>query len=163
MASLTTVYLISIILTSIAGMSSAFVGNTIYPLTGGAEEKPEVQAKSSPEPAPESQPEETLEPLEETIKNEFNMDNEFAKNVVAFIKTPVTQWNTIASDPRELKQKFMRALTHPNLNKCPPRLIDICKIVNIKYSNMLDLINGRDYTPYGDQSADATAVLAGSS
>jgi len=160
MASLTTVYVISIVLASIAGMGSAFVGSKIYPLTGGAKEK---QSDTDAEPTPEPQSEETLEPLEETIKNEFNMDNEFAKNVVAFIKTPVTQWNTIASDPRELKQKFMRALTHPNLNKCPPRLIDICKIVNIKYSNMLDLINGRDYTPYGDQSADAAAVLSSNS
>ena len=161
MASLTTVYVISIILASIAGVSSAFVGNTIYPLTGGAEETPKPEPKL--EPKLEPNPNDAVEPLEETIKNEFNMDTEFAKNVVAFIKTPVTQWKTIASDPRELKQKFMRALTHPNLNKCPPRLIDICKIVNIKYSNMLDFINERDYTPYGDQSADAAAVLASSS
>ena len=89
------------------------------------------------------------------------MDDEFAKNVVAFIKTPVTEWNTIATTPRELRQKFMRALTHPNLNKCPPKLIDICKIVNIKYSNMVDLINEKPYTPYGDQSIDAAAVLSG--
>ena len=90
------------------------------------------------------------------------MDDEFANNVVAFIKTPVVEWKMIASDPRQLKQKFMRALTHPNLNKCPARLLDICKIVNIKYSNMLDLINGKPYTPYGDQSIDAAAVLSGS-
>jgi hypothetical protein len=36
MASLTTVYMISMILTSIAGFSSAFVANRIFPLTGGA-------------------------------------------------------------------------------------------------------------------------------
>lgn len=156
MASLTTVYIISIILTSIAGMGSAFVGNKIYPLSGGSYVvKPEA---IKPEAI---KPETIVDPLEETIMKEFNMDAEFAKNVVTFIKTPVTQWNTIASDPRELKKKFMRALTHPNLNKCPPRLLDICKIVNIKYSNMADLINGKSYTPYGDQSVDAAAVLSG--
>ena len=37
MASLTTVYLISMVLTSIAGIASAFVGSKIYPLSGGAE------------------------------------------------------------------------------------------------------------------------------
>ena len=148
MASLTTVYMISIILTSIAGIGSAFVGNRIYPISGGAEK-------------PEEKPEEKLGPLEETIKSEFNMDDEFAKNVVAFIKTPVPQWKTIAADDRELKQKFRRALTHPNLNKCPARLLDICKIVNIKFVNMMDLINGKPYTPYGDQTADANAVLFG--
>jgi hypothetical protein len=165
MASLTTVYMISIILTSIAGMSSAFVGNSIYPLTGGADEKPEVQAdlESTPsaEPLPETQAEETLEPLEETIKNEFNMDDEFARNVIAFIKTPVTEWKTIAADDRELKKKFRNTLTHPNLNKCPARLLDVCKIVNIKFVNMIDLINDKSYTPYGDQTADALAVLSG--
>ena len=36
MASLTTVYMISMVLTSIAGVSSAFLGNRIFPLTGGA-------------------------------------------------------------------------------------------------------------------------------
>ena len=160
MASLTTVYMISIILTSIAGIGSAFIGNKIYPLSGGTvmtEEKPEEKSEEKSE----EKPEEPLEPLEETIKTEFNMDEEFAKNVVAFIKTPVTQWNSIAADPRQLKQKFMRTLTHPNLNKCPQRLLDICKIVNIKYSNMLDFINQKDYTPYGDQSVDADAVLSG--
>ena len=157
--------MISIVLTSIAGIGSAFVGNSIYPISGGAEKsdvKPEVPEVPEEKPVePEVEPEEPLEPLEETIKTEFGMDDEFAKNVVAFIKTPVTQWNSIAADPRELRQKFMRALTHPNLNKCPTRLLDICKIVNIKYSNMSDLINGKPYTPYGDQSVDAAAVLSG--
>jgi hypothetical protein len=88
------------------------------------------------------------------------MDDEFARNVVAFIKTPVTEWKSIAADDRELKQKFRRALTHPNLNKCPARLVDLCKIVNIKFVNMMDLINGKPYTPYGDQTADAAAVLS---
>jgi hypothetical protein len=39
MASLTTVYVISIMLASIASMGSAFLGNRIYPIAGGAESK----------------------------------------------------------------------------------------------------------------------------
>jgi len=35
MASLTTVYMLSVLLSSAAGMGAAFVGNRIYPLTGG--------------------------------------------------------------------------------------------------------------------------------
>jgi hypothetical protein len=46
MASLTTVYMISMILTSAMGIASAFVGNRIFPLKGGSE--PIVQ----PQPAP---------------------------------------------------------------------------------------------------------------
>ena len=38
MVSLTTVYAISIVFASIAGMGSAFLGNKIYPLTGGGEQ-----------------------------------------------------------------------------------------------------------------------------
>lgn len=40
MASLTTVYMISMILTSIAGIASGFVGNRIFPLTGGTKPVP---------------------------------------------------------------------------------------------------------------------------
>lgn len=162
MASLTTIYMISIVLTSIAGMGSAFVGNKIYPLTGGSEEKL-GEPLENVEDKPLTLEDNSFESLEEVIKNEFNMDDEFARNVVTFIRTPVTQWNTIAPDARELKRKFMRTLTHPNLNKCPTRLLDLCKIVNIKYSNMMDMINEKDYVPYGDQTADAQAVLARSS
>ena len=36
MVSLTTVYVVSIVLASVAGMGSAFVGNKFYPIQGGA-------------------------------------------------------------------------------------------------------------------------------
>jgi hypothetical protein len=39
MDSLTTVYFVSILLTTVAGMGSAFVGSKIYPLSGGALEE----------------------------------------------------------------------------------------------------------------------------
>ena len=54
MASLTTVYMISMILTSIAGFSSALVGNRIFPLTGGA--------IPTQEPAPTVLPQTPTEP-----------------------------------------------------------------------------------------------------
>jgi len=47
MASLTTVYMISMILTSIAGFGSAFLGNRIFPLKGGAEPPPPTPAEVS--------------------------------------------------------------------------------------------------------------------
>jgi len=50
MASLTTVYMISMILTSIAGFSSAYVGNRIFPLTGGAIPTEEPVPKEEPIP-----------------------------------------------------------------------------------------------------------------
>lgn len=214
MASLTTVYAISIILTSLAGIGSAFVGNKIYPLKGGtivlpptpadvkkateeadkatsvaadkaaklaasdlyqvkkaqeAEKEPEPPAIKEPEPQPEPQPEtptpkepepEPETPLQKAINDKFKMGDEFAKNVAAFIQTPVTLWNSIANTPQELRRKFVKTLSHPNLNKCPDKLLDICKIVNIKYSNMKDFIEENPYTPYGDQTEDALTLLS---
>ena len=88
------------------------------------------------------------------------MDDEFVENVMAFIKTPVTSWESIASTLTELRRKFMKTLTHPNLNKCPPRLLDVCKIVSIKYSNMKDFIEKNPYKPYGDQTKDVLYLLS---
>ena len=59
MASLTTVYMISMILTSIAGFSSALVGNRIFPLTGGAIPTEPVPKE---EPVPTVLPETPTEP-----------------------------------------------------------------------------------------------------
>ena len=225
MVSLTTVYGISIALTSLAGMGAAFVGNRIYPLKGGAVELPPTpadvekataeadkaaraaavkaaklaaadlyqvkkaqKAEDLPEPipdetpVPEPVPEETPIPepipesittaepvppvridvsmLEEKIKTEFNKDDEFAKNVIDFIKTPVVDWKAIAPTPSELRRKFMKTLTHANQNKCPPKLLDICKIVSIKYSNMKDFIENNRYTPFGDQTMEAIVLLS---
>jgi len=238
--------MISVLLSSAAGMGAAFVGNKIYPIKGGAEVPPPTPAEvkkataeadklthiaadkaaklaaaesyqikkaqeddSSSEEGSDSDsdeqkvmpskieitnPESKLDvedtkpteepikedtkPTEEPIKEEpkpeadkltkaiidgFKMNAEFAKNVVSFIKTPVTSWEQIASTPSELKQKFMKTLTHPNLNKCPEALKNICKIVSVKYSNMKDFIEKKGYTPFGDETADALSVLSSSS
>jgi hypothetical protein len=207
MVSLTTVYGISIFLTSLAGMGAAFVGNKIYPIKGGAVELPPTPADvkkateeadkaasdaavkaaklaaadvyevkkaqqaeeppptPAPQPLPESVPEETPAPvdvntLQEAIKTGFNKDDEFAKNVVDFIKTPVVNWEAIAPTPSELRRKFMKTLAHANQNKCPEKLLDLCKIVSIKYSNMKDSIEGNSYIPYGDQTAEVISLLS---
>jgi hypothetical protein len=40
MASLSTVYIVSVVLASLAGVGSAFIGNRIYPIKGGSELPP---------------------------------------------------------------------------------------------------------------------------
>jgi len=220
MASLTTVYVISVILTSIAGMGAAFVGSKIYPLKGGAEPPPPTPAEvkratadaadkaarlaaaevyqikaaekadreevpvvpevptgptgpteelvireaptgpTGPTEAPQAHTGPTgPRTLEQTIKDEFKMDDEFANNVMDFIKTPVMEWRKIATSPQVLRSKFRRTLSHPNLQKCPKELLDVCKIVNIKYSNMKDFIDGKSFVPYGDQTSEASSLL----
>jgi len=231
MASLTTVYVISVILTSIAGMGAAFVGSKIYPLKGGAETPPPTPAEvkratadaadkaarlaaaeiyqikaaenaereTSPTgptgpteipvptgptgpqeelvvreaPSAPSTPTEIPDPtgptgptgpvekrtIEQVIKDEFKMDDEFANNVMDFIKTHVADWKQIAGTPQVLRSKFRRTLSHPNLQKCPKELLDVCKIVNIKYSNMKDFIDGKSFVPYGDQTQEVSSLL----
>ena len=59
--------MISIVLASIAGMGSAFLGNKIYPLTGGAVQEevgidlPEYVEPSAPPPAEDIREEEMLQ------------------------------------------------------------------------------------------------------
>jgi hypothetical protein len=60
MASLTTVYFIGILIASLSGMGSAFVGSRIFPLTGGDTEEP----TKKPEPQPEEKPQELEEEKE---------------------------------------------------------------------------------------------------
>jgi len=67
MASLSTVYFIGIVLASVAGMSSAFLGNKLYPIKGGTEpvkEEPVKEEAVKEEPVKE-------EPVkEEAVKEE---------------------------------------------------------------------------------------------
>jgi hypothetical protein len=133
-------------------MGSAFVGNKIYPIVGGAEvtvikEEPLVSKDEDPD-------------LKKAIMDGFNLDEEFSNNLTLFLKTPVILWSNIASTPQELRQKFMKTLTHPNLNKCPESLTEICKLVSIKYSNMKDFIDKKDYSNLGDQTLEAQKILS---
>jgi hypothetical protein len=165
--------MMSLVLTSIAAMGSAFVGNKIYPIKGGAEvptppkeadaENKEKAVESAPElPALEDSKSTnmTVNDLRNTIKTEFGMDDEFAQNVMDFIQTPVNDWQKIAPSLSALRIKFRQTLTHDNVNKCPEKLLNVCKLVSIKYSNMKDFIEGGNYTPYGDQTSDAISLLS---
>jgi len=166
--------MISLVLTSISAMGSAFVGNKIYPIKGGGElptppkEADEENKEKALEPVPEELPaledststNMTVNDLRNTIKTEFGMDDQFAQNVMDFIQTPVTDWQKIAPSLSALRLKFRQTLTHDNVNKCPEKLLNVCKLVSIKYSNMKDLIEGGNYTPYGDQTSDAISLLS---
>lgn len=67
MASLTTVYFVGMILASLGGIGSAFVGDRIYPLKGGVIPETPSQPEPVPEPEPESVPEPEPEPEPEAL------------------------------------------------------------------------------------------------
>lgn len=155
MVSLSTVYLISILLTSAAGFGSAYVAKKF--VGGAVTTLP--PSESIPEPPSEPKDQSVLSTA---IQSGFGMDQEFADGIIEFIQTPVVEWNKIASTSSELRRKFMRTLTHPNLNKCPQELLKVCELVSKKYSNMKDFIEGNSYQNDGDQTQEAIALLSSS-
>lgn len=164
MASLTTVYGLCIVLASLAGIGSAFVANKIYPLTGGALPesstnteliKTDSTVEQTPEPVSVSP-----EQLEQRIASEFGSDVA-AKNIVDFIRTPVADWKNIAPTFNALRQKYVKSMTHPDQDKCPKKLSDLCNMVSVKFSEMRQHINGESFQNLGDQSADAAKILDG--
>ena len=160
MASLTTVYGICIVLASLAGIGSAFAANKIYPLTGGALSTSTelIKMDSTVEQKQEAPEDVSPEHLEEQIAKEFG--NEIAaKNIVEFIRTPVENWQSIAPSFNALRQKYARSMTHPDQDKCPKKLTDLCNMVSIKFSEMRQFINGETHQNLGDQSADALKIL----
>lgn len=198
MVSLSTVYVISIVLTSLAGMGSAFVGNKVYPIQGGAilppltpedvrkatEEaadkarayaeassfqKKQAEEEKKEEPniyASEEPPKEEEKPtseLKQKILEKFQVNDEVGQAITEFVQTPVVDWKKIADTPSDLRRKFVMTMTHPDQNKCPPKLLDLCKIVYVKYSNMISFINDdATYVPYGDQTSEALTLLSNS-
>lgn len=164
MASLTTVYGLSIILASIAGVGSAFVANKIYPLSGGAISTSTELTKSDSTVVPESKvpalSSVSAEELEQRIAKDFGNDVA-AKNIVEFIRTPVSDWKNIAPSFNALRQKYVKSMTHPDQDKCPPKLASICNMVSVKFSEIRQFINGENYQNLGDQSADAMKILDG--
>jgi hypothetical protein len=241
MVSLTTVYVVSIILASITGMGSAFVGNKFYPIQGGAvippptleevtedaekvaknarklvnatdeakkiskeksETEPNIFAseEKEPEPTPASEPEPTrapepppvaepvaeptpapepvAQPVEEELDDESPLElkyklvnglikkiggnEEIAQNITEFIETPVKDWKKIAKSEQELTEKFNKTIEVTGDDKCPPELIDICKIVYLKHLNMLKFIDDKEYVNYDDQTSAAISVLENS-
>ena len=74
MASLSTVYFIGIMLASVAGMSSAFLGNKIYPIKGGMEPVKEEPVKE--EPVKEEPVKEEPNPFKEQDTSQLGGDRE---------------------------------------------------------------------------------------
>lgn len=141
MASLSTVYIISLFLASLSGIGSAFVGNSLYSLKAG-------------EPAKDVPTD-----LRSELKKQFG--NEVAADAIAdFIETPVMEWKTIAPTFREIVKKYAASMTHPDQNKCPPKFVDLCSLVSTKFSHIREYVTHGVDDPLGDQTSEALAILS---
>jgi len=175
MSSISTTYITTLLIGSIVAFVATFAGTKIYPIQEGGSVteivetvKETVAPTPTPEPTPEPQPVPQPEPkptvnldeLKSKITAGFEGNAEASENIVQFLKTPVRQWQTIAPTFQELTRKFRISLTHPNLNKCPASLLQVCQMVSQKYSNMKDLAQGKeDITELGDQTQQAYNLI----
>jgi hypothetical protein len=163
MDSLTTAYLVCILIGSIGSFSGAFLGNKFAPIESSVDttipEVKEPEKVKQPEKPKPTLSEDELVNLKNQISNGFGGADAIAESIVLFLKTPVKNWETISPDFASLTKKFRQTLTHPNLNKCPQNLLKICGLVSQKYSNMKDFIQGNEFTELGDQTFEAYQFL----
>jgi len=175
--SLSTVYAVSIVLGSILAFATTFAGTKVYPVQeGGATiqeaietmketvqeivpKQQEPPLKTTVETPPPVEQKVDLEKLKSDLSVQFNGNELASQYIVDFLKTSVKNWQEIAPNFSELTRKFRLSLTHPNLNKCPTNVLQVCQMVSQKYSNMKDLIQGNDFTELGDQTAEAVKLI----
>ena len=189
MVSLTTTYIVSLALVSIAGMASAFVGHKIYPIKGGANLVPpptpaEVSAAAAEaaekasklanatleEKAVPIQQQEvsTDQPVQQIQTGQPipDLSTELKKHVPAEMADAITKFvKTPVSEWKKIGEtKDMLDATlkqaFSNLNECTEPVKDVCKIVYLKYTAMKNLIEGQSYMPYGDQTQSALDILS---
>jgi hypothetical protein len=175
--SLSTVYAVSIVLGSILAFATTFAGTKVYPIQeGGAtfqeavetvketvqdilpkQQEPPLQ--TNVETPPPVEPTVDLEKLKSDLSAQFEGNEIASQYIIDFLKTPVKNWQEIAPNFSELTRKFRLSLTYPNLNKCPTSVLQICQMVSQKYSNMKDLIQGKNFTELGDQTSEAAKLM----
>jgi len=144
---------VSLVLASLSGIGSAFVGTNVYPLTGGQI----VLSETPKEPEKRTQ---TVQNLKTELTKQFGSEVA-AKNITEFIETPVMEWKKIAPTFREIVKKYSGSTTHPDQNKCPPKLVEICKLVSTKFSHIRNYVINETADPLGDQTSEALAILNG--
>lgn len=172
MDSLTTAYLVCMLIGSGCAVGGAFAGNRITPIESS--DKSDTPVSDSEETAlaaspttkqstpayPENkQPAKPNIDVKSEISKGFGGDDSIADSIMLFLKTPVKEWRTISEDFPTLTKKFRQTMTHPNMNKCPQNLLKVCDIVSKKYSNIKDYVQGNSFTELGDQTAEAARLL----
>ena len=133
-------------LASISGIGSAFIGSNFYPLKGGVQLSP-------PEPEPEEKKD-----LKTELKKHFGTEIS-AENITLFIETPVMEWKKIAPTFRDIVKKYAKTMTHPDQNQCPPKLLEICKLVSTKFSHIRNYVINGTPDDLGDQTVETLAIL----
>ena len=162
MDSLTTAYLVCMLIGSGCAVGGAIAGNKMFPIESS--EKVVVPPTSQPPSSPPKVETPTPKPvdlaaLKSKISTGFGGADDVADLIILFLQTPVKDWRAISEDFPSLTKKFRQTMTHPNLNKCPENLLKVCDIVSQKYSNMKDYNQGNAFTELGNQTSEAAQLL----
>ena len=114
MSSLSTVYAITTVLSSIAGMGAAFIGNRIFPLTGGSRPQP---------PTPAEVEEATRVAADKAQK--LAAAEEYEKEVPELVQTPPETPPELVQTPPETPPELVQTPpeTPPELVQTPPELV----------------------------------------
>lgn len=155
MASLTTVYIVSLVLASLSGIGSAFAGHSFYQWSEG---EPVVSPKEEPVVSKEEKEVKQEEDLKTLLERE-TQNSTVAHAIFDFIETPVMEWKTIAPTFRDLVKKYNDSMAHPDKNKCTPKLLKVCNMVAVKFSRMRDFIQTETPDSLGDQTSEALKLL----
>jgi len=148
MVSLTTVYILSVILTSIAGMGSAFAGNKFV---GGAYDPD----KNRPQYSDDIK----ISWVGRILHDKLDMPRPTSQAIKEFIMTPVSEWKTVGSSAEALRVKYKVILDDKNSRQYSIDLTKIYDMVDKKYENMVKAANNTDYENIGDQSEQAISII----
>ena len=175
MASLTTTYIVCTVLASAGAMTAAYVANRIT----SKEESPKESVPPPPKEEEESPKEESVPPSaeidaddEKSAELENLIEKELAdlirgggNHTVADLMTEIIKNDEYVyedDDVDEIGLKFKKIWSGIG-NKCPPKLIEVCKIIAQKAKNikaiLVNKMNKNSYppipeievTPLGDQ------------
>ena len=168
MASLSTVYAISVFLSSVAGMGSAFLANQIYPLVGGSEPSPsaatdvaktvkkadqaDIDARKKAEAPPPPPAEDLSVKLKELL--EKHLPDKNVVDAYNIIVTPVSDWSKVLGD-KSVRRRIVLDY-HPD--KCVGKE-DICTLIFKKFGAMQACEKGEPCEQYGDETAKAIEIL----
>ena len=129
------------------------------------EPEPEVEAPTEPEPEPEPEPEAEAEAepdLEQKINNILaetgNGNSDTSKLMLEFLERDELSYQN--EDPNTVLDKLMQIRTGLGTT-CPPKLVEVCKILALKAQNIQAILNGNtEVTTLGDQTQKATELLS---
>jgi len=161
MSSLTSSYAGALILASMAALGAAYLGDKVA-------DKVKTATVEEPEPKVEPPTVETLAtpllkdavvepPAEDTVVSEEDIRRKLTPFVRAdgvdailkFVKTPVSEWKTVAPTTFKLTALVAKTYTHPD--KCPATMVRVCALVFNKYSQMAKASKGDQYDQIGNE------------